>query len=289
MRKIFILAIAFSIGIIISPAFSQQDPDDPGIQDSIILGSTYIDSGVTFAGVPLYVVTDEDIAYLHMPISYASADSNIRPRLPGTYFPPITYWYAWDTIYQEEQYIDLLRIDFELDTISNDYLNTHGVRVQILTLPFVIRPTAPPQLVVLDSTWNPIRGSIEFCAINDTGYTCLTPAYQRGFLAIGPGVGVENEGQIPQLFSLNQNYPNPFNPQTNIAFSLNCNEKVSLVIYDLLGKRIRSLLESRLESGSYLITWNGEDESGFDVASGTYLYRLTAGNMSQTKRMTLVR
>jgi len=93
----------------------------------------------------------------------------------------------------------------------------------------------------------------------------------------------------PRIFSLNQNYPNPFNPSTQVEFSLVSREHVVLSIYDLLGRKIRTLIDSELEPGSHAAIWDGANESGQDAASGVYLYKLSAGNSSDIRRMTLVR
>jgi hypothetical protein len=100
-----------------------------------------------------------------------------------------------------------------------------------------------------------------------------------------------DEGPIttPRLFSLNQNYPNPFNPSTQIEFSLSSKERVELSIYDMLGRKIRTLINTEIEPGQHSVIWDGANESGQDVASGVYLYKLSAGSSSDVRRMTLVR
>jgi hypothetical protein len=93
----------------------------------------------------------------------------------------------------------------------------------------------------------------------------------------------------PRIFSLNQNYPNPFNPSTRIEFSLVSREHVELSIYDLLGRKIRTLFDAELEPGSHAAIWDGAIANGQDAASGVYLYKLSAGDSSDIRRMTLVR
>ena len=95
--------------------------------------------------------------------------------------------------------------------------------------------------------------------------------------------------RIPTSYSLAQNYPNPFNPETRIEFELPLNSHVSLVVYDLLGRQVRSLSEGDLTAGSHSIVWDGRDDSGSQVASGVYLYRLTAGSTQLTRKMLLLK
>jgi len=100
---------------------------------------------------------------------------------------------------------------------------------------------------------------------------------------------IEEEIITPYEFALKQNYPNPFNPNTKIEFSLAANSDVKMVIYNLLGQEIRSFYAQNLKAGIHQINWNGIDNKGFEVASGIYIYRLTAGDFVSTKKMALLR
>ncbi len=102
--------------------------------------------------------------------------------------------------------------------------------------------------------------------------------------------GVADNGTVtPTAFSLNQNYPNPFNPTTMISFSLPAKGQVDLSVYDLLGRRVRTLISNDLPAGQHSIVWDGRDEAGHDVASGVYLYKLDASGATDAHRMTLLR
>ena len=91
-------------------------------------------------------------------------------------------------------------------------------------------------------------------------------------------------GDAPQEFALSQNYPNPFNPSTNISYTLPKMSRVDLTIYNMLGQKVVSLVNQTQEAGSYTINW----EAG-NVSSGVYIYRLTAGKQTFTKRMMLIK
>jgi hypothetical protein len=97
------------------------------------------------------------------------------------------------------------------------------------------------------------------------------------------GVDDENNG-IPQQFALLQNYPNPFNPMTHFQFSIANLQMVSLKIYDVLGKEVAILVNEVKQPGNYNISWNADG-----LASGVYLYRLTAGSVVETKKLILLR
>ncbi len=94
---------------------------------------------------------------------------------------------------------------------------------------------------------------------------------------------------IPAEFALHQNYPNPFNPTTMIEFDLPEVADVSLVIYDLTGRQIRTLVNGSINAGYRGITWNGCDDFGNGVATGMYIYRLKAGNFVDVKKMTFMK
>lgn len=99
---------------------------------------------------------------------------------------------------------------------------------------------------------------------------------------------------VARDFSLEQNFPNPFNPSTTIRFTVRKRAKVSVVLYDVTGKEVTTLVNDERESGSYDLHWNGTSDKGVSVASGTYFYRLLATaddgtKTSDTKRMALIR
>ncbi|MDZ7292991.1 MAG: T9SS type A sorting domain-containing protein [candidate division KSB1 bacterium] len=100
---------------------------------------------------------------------------------------------------------------------------------------------------------------------------------------------VQAHERIPLEFGLHQNYPNPFNPSTTITYELPQAVEVKLVIFDLMGRHVRTLVNQRQPAGRYTITWDGRNEQGEALASGVYLYQLRAGNFVQTRRMALVR
>jgi hypothetical protein len=94
---------------------------------------------------------------------------------------------------------------------------------------------------------------------------------------------------IPDRFDLLQNYPNPFNPSTTITYKLPEATQVRIAVYNLLGQKVRTLVNTRQEAGVYAIQWDGRDDLGQPVASGTYLYRIDAGDFKAVKKMTLLK
>jgi len=94
---------------------------------------------------------------------------------------------------------------------------------------------------------------------------------------------------IPLSYELHQNYPNPFNSQTTISYSLKTRGMTSIVIYNLLGQRVRALVNEVQDRGRYSIRWDGSDETGQRVPSGLYLCRLRSGDFSASKKIILLK
>jgi hypothetical protein len=90
-------------------------------------------------------------------------------------------------------------------------------------------------------------------------------------------------------YSLGQNYPNPFNPSTCIDFDLPRTSQVKLVVYNILGRKVRTLINQKLGAGHRSVNWDAKDDQGTQVASGIYFYQLKAEEFSLTKRMLLLR
>ena len=94
---------------------------------------------------------------------------------------------------------------------------------------------------------------------------------------------------VPSQFALVQNFPNPFNPETTIAYDLSERAPVRLEIYDILGQRVRVLMDEVQVAGRYQVRWDGRNAQGQGVGSGVYFYRLQAGGFNQVRRMLLLK
>ncbi|MBI4810343.1 MAG: T9SS type A sorting domain-containing protein, partial [Ignavibacteriales bacterium] len=104
---------------------------------------------------------------------------------------------------------------------------------------------------------------------------------------------IASTGKYPETFALEQNYPNPFNGETKIRFNIpdigSTSMTIELLIYDLSGKKIRSLVKGSFEPGIYTRTWNGTDENGIQVSSGMYIYRLSNKERELVRSMIFVK
>ena len=96
-------------------------------------------------------------------------------------------------------------------------------------------------------------------------------------------------GNTPHVFDLSNNYPNPFNPSTKMNYSIPRDGMVSLIVYNVLGQQVRTLVNAPMTAGQYSITWDGRNDAGSVLSSGVYFYRLQAGAMAIVKKMLLLK
>jgi hypothetical protein len=126
---------------------------------------------------------------------------------------------------------------------------------------------------------------IAFAAAGDSLQNWIVMIEGNGITSIE----IEPGQKILKTYTLRQNYPNPFNPTTTISYQIPVAEKVSLKIYDMLGREVRTLVNGDVDAGSHTVVWNGTNNSGVKVASGVYIYKLKAGKHQLNKKMTFMK
>jgi hypothetical protein len=223
----------------------------------ILMGNWYLTNGQSFFrelsdfGLPLQIVATQDTVTVELPEGTLAFDLQIRhdPHRIELFEPP------------GEATIRLQRYDeggdiYEL--VSTVEGESH------LRIPMSLRGK---------------RGQIEvsFRAFGSNG-EILVQSTRR--------LTIEN---IPEQFALHQNYPNPFNPTTIIEYDLPKDAYVYLVIYDILGRKIRTLVSGMQLAGYAEVRWNGTDDWGNKVGSGIYFYRIETGTFSKTHKMVFLK
>lgn len=108
-------------------------------------------------------------------------------------------------------------------------------------------------------------------------------------LGVPTSVADDPSSGLPKQFALHHNYPNPFNPNTIIQYALPIASEVKLFIFNMLGKKVKVLVDKKQSAGYYTIQWDGRDDAVVPVATGIYFYRLQTEDWVQTKKMMLVR
>jgi len=126
-------------------------------------------------------------------------------------------------------------------------------------------------------------------ANNNSDSTHAGSVFYIDDLAMNTNATAVKDNLHPLTFKLQQNYPNPFNPTTTINFEIPVRENVSLIIYNTLGQKLRTLIDGSRSAGHYQVSWDGKDSNGENVSSGIYLYRIKAGFFVESKKMILLK
>ncbi len=153
------------------------------------------------------------------------------------------------------------------------------------------------ETVVLDQSYNIVSSS----QITNGETVYVWGKQQPGQVAAAEQIQVtsgvstsagKSDNKVAQTFILHQNYPNPFNPSTTIEFEIleaAGPADVTISIYNLMGQKVRTLVDAKMNSGSYTITWDGRDELGGIAPSGIYFYELHSGSYSSIQKMVMTK
>jgi hypothetical protein len=100
---------------------------------------------------------------------------------------------------------------------------------------------------------------------------------------------LQEKSDLPKSFELFQNYPNPFNPTTTINYSLKEDVDVKIIIYNILGQEVKTLINVRQTAGYKSVVWNGTNQNGDPISNGMYIYKIIAGDFVKVRKMILIR
>jgi hypothetical protein len=107
-------------------------------------------------------------------------------------------------------------------------------------------------------------------------------------IVLRPGDATDRVQGGPGYF-LQQNAPNPFNPETQISYAISMAGRVRLIVYNMLGQAVRTLVDEGQAAGRHVARWDGRDDTGRTLASGVYIYRIEADNFKAVRRMMLLK
>jgi hypothetical protein len=139
-----------------------------------------------------------------------------------------------------------------------------------------------------------MRGNAYWYKISDVDVNGVRAYHGPLSIVVESGnvAGGEDLNFIPDEFQLSQNFPNPFNPQTRIKVGIPDEQdigEITITIYDIVGKKVKTLFKGNLDPGIHTITWNGSDASGKQVSCGTYFYYLKSNKFHQIKKMLFIK
>lgn len=236
-------------------------------------------------------------------LSHAASDGKIvgDTRWSFTIIPVLTFTATTKEIKFDTVLVSANKVDSVI--VSNIGGNTALVvdSVKSSDAQFTVSPTSASisigghqkfTITFTPASSGPKAGSIVFYH-NATSHQDTVSV--SGVGKISGGVG-NTEANLPKVYQLHNNYPNPFNPSTTISYDLPRQSKVVLKVYSLLGQEIATIVDGVQEPGYYNVKWNGQHNSGKQIASGVYLYRLSAlatgkggGAFTQVKKMLLIK
>ncbi|RKX25595.1 MAG: hypothetical protein DRP47_09565 [Candidatus Zixiibacteriota bacterium] len=185
-----------------------------------------------------------------------------------------------------ETAVDFAWLECADNSFRADNSNTFHIAAQVLNAEGV---DITDDTIQLPSLTGPNEDCIESIS-SAVAVLARDISFQSTIIIFKASTGYEDQQvQLPRSIILYQNYPNPFNPTTEISFSLPRSEDVQLDVLNVMGQQVASLVNGRIKAGTHTVTWNGKNSKGGDVASGIYLYRLSAGDYISSRKMLLVR
>jgi|GEM_PF-1254655 len=259
---------------------------DPGDVDKIYFGTHEYDAATGKLVVPIMIKNDEPITAIDIPLDFGNAGDGI--------------------VLDQVQFIEDSRIggfDFQFKKIDNQ---AKTVLIGLVSSAYDLKADMAPgddkiaylhftvtdanlTEVVLDEDKSRAPQHTMLLIENrvvDNGREVIdfAPEFTKTPIALKAG-----GAQLPTEYALRGNYPNPFNAKTVISFALPQESKVTLDIYNILGQKVRTLVDGTMPAGTYNQEWDGTDHNGMGVASGVYLYKLKADKFSRVDRMTLLK
>lgn len=166
-----------------------------------------------------------------------------------------------------------------------------GVKVSVGTDVHVVVSIANPSEILHIRTENVTTGT-RSSTFNGSTWAAVTTNHRiQAIVTTASGLNSVSAVQagVPITYGLAQNYPNPFNPSTQINYSIGIRGRVSLKIFDILGREVATLVNGQQDAGSYQITWAGRNGQNQPVTSGVYFYRLESGGFAKTNKMVLLK
>ncbi len=148
-----------------------------------------------------------------------------------------------------------------------------------------VEPTCDIMNMTTDSYYNTLKNTWAKEVVVTSPYSIDSTSVTPEYIMNGGKCSLQsvNDNFLFSSFKLEQNFPNPFNPSTNIKFSLSKQSTVKIIIYDLTGRKIKTLIDGICTAGSFTVKWNGDNEFNSKVTSGIYFYSLIAGGIDKNK------
>ncbi|HEX9916189.1 MAG TPA: T9SS type A sorting domain-containing protein [candidate division Zixibacteria bacterium] len=293
-RKLLVLVLGISLFVLLGLSFALAG--DYGEPDTVWLEKIQTVNPNSQVVYRIYLFNDHNISAFTIPITFPDTTSNMDISLDSvssvgtrialaqgkndpSFFPTdstnvvnknrIALWMVWSWV----------GAGYLSPVTRTQALATPVVKIYFRTGPSWVSPN----YVSVDTT-TMVSGSL--LETDSVGVEFVPKLAGKGALDV-TDITTPN---LPMVFSLSQNYPNPFNPSTTIRFTLPKDDEVTLMIYNVLGQKVKALIDHQdLPAGTKQVEWNGTDANNNPVASGTYFYQITTENNRITKKMVLTK
>ncbi|OGC77553.1 MAG: hypothetical protein A2145_01050 [candidate division Zixibacteria bacterium RBG_16_40_9] len=275
----FLLILILSL-FLNSPLFAQPpdtgDVDDTGIRDSLLVNS--FDCSFVVLGYH-----DEPLSGIKIPLKYKTNQSDIM--LDSVRFhPDISGADILDTI--------IVRNTGEVIFFALWFDSLPAGIDTFFFMFFTPGPTWNPAIYTpIDIFTSPSGSQLSFTTVNAVD---ITPHYDPPGAFSSGCTDVKDDHRFPSTlkpanFYLSQNFPNPFNTETVITFALPRSSDVKIEIFNILGQKVKDLVDERVSAGYKQVVWDGKDNNANIVASGIYFYRIIADEFVDVRKMTLLK
>jgi FlgD Ig-like domain len=232
--------------------------------------------------VPIELTNVQPMAALDLPLKYSKGVTLEEVTFDGTRSENFDFKYASIDVANSQVIIGMIPMVFGN---KNDLEPGSGV---VANLVFRIDdPSLESVELAPIVTKNPDH-SLMYVYNEGTEIKSMEPEISGLVVALNGGATTP-ESALPTKFALKQNAPNPFNPTTMVSYDLPKPANVRLEIFNVLGQRVKTLVDGYQEAGSKSVMWDGTDRSGSSVASGIYFYRIQAGENTATMKMMMLK
>ncbi|MCB2201361.1 T9SS type A sorting domain-containing protein [bacterium] len=251
----------------------------PPSLDSVWVDDASVEPGDVFS-VDLYLYNERNVLDVTVSLDYGSDYIKIDSvRFAGTRGES-----AVDKIFSPFSSLHRLRVDLGW-TEGTPLAPGSG---PIGTLYFTVDSAVVDTSITIDTTSGQ-PNYITFTAAS--GGDQITPIYSEGIVTIRvpTDVGDDLPNELPNSFALAQNYPNPFNPSTYIEFSLPTAGHTTIEVFNVLGRRVRTILDEQMPAGYHRVIFDGRSSSGEELSTGVYFYRLKTDEHVASKKMILMK
>jgi len=259
---------------------------DPGNKDVVKFGTADWNSSTGKVVVPIIIVNDEPVTAMDIPLKFGNADDAItfvRANFEGGRVSDFDFKITKFDNKTKTVLIGLVSSGQSMKPAMKSgsdavgYLEfTVGEQVKEFTID-IDQSKAPQHTLTLIENRD-VNGGKEVID--------FAPEFVPGVIRLDKvGAG------LPKEYGFKGNYPNPFNPKTRISFALPKQAKVTLDIYNILGQKVRTLVNGDMEAGYQSVEWDGTDDNGVGISSGVYLYKLDAnqGEFRRVSKMTFLK